>query len=164
SNVGELAESWRGTVGATVDGIAVANGVAYVGARNGKIYAFDATGTTNCSGAPKLCAPLWSGLTKATRPVSTPAVADGVVYVGANNRVYAFDANGVTNCSGGPTQCKPLWHSTNLGTYGSSPTVANGVVFIGGGDPFGSLTLHHDGALFAFDANGVTNCNTGWTT
>src|SRR2546425_5122827 len=88
SNVGELAESWRGTVGATVDGIAVANGVAYVGARNGKIYAFDATGTTNCSGAPKLCSPLWSGLTKATRPVSTPAVADGVVYVGANNRVY----------------------------------------------------------------------------
>src|SRR5882724_539111 len=39
---------------------------------------------------------------------SSPAVANGVVYVGSDDGLlYAFDAAGGTGCSGGPTTCTP---------------------------------------------------------
>jgi hypothetical protein len=38
---------------------AVVGGVVYVSSGNG-LSAFDATGTTNCSGTPKICTPLWT--------------------------------------------------------------------------------------------------------
>ena len=47
----------------------------------GSLYAFDAAGTTNCSGTPKTCAPLWTATTGST--TASPAVANGVVYVGS---------------------------------------------------------------------------------
>ena len=55
--------------------------------------------------------------------VSTPAVANGVVYVdSANINLYALNAR----------TGDMLWY---IGVYGtSSPAVVNGVVYIGGGD------------------------------
>jgi outer membrane protein assembly factor BamB len=57
--------------------------------------------------------------------ISSPAVANGVVYVGSyDNNVYALDAS---------TGAK-LWSYTTGNAIGSSPTVANGVVYVGSGD------------------------------
>jgi outer membrane protein assembly factor BamB len=79
-----------------------------------------------------------------------PAVAGGVVYVGAQYDVgplSAFDAAGNTNCSGTPKTCSPLWTS---GAYvvTTPPAIANGVVY-----------ESSEGVLVAFDAAGNTNCS-----
>ena len=56
---------------------------------------------------------------------SSPAVANGVVYVGSDDwNVYALNAK---------TGAK-LWSYTTGGVVGSSPAVANGVVYIGSDD------------------------------
>jgi outer membrane protein assembly factor BamB len=154
SNVSGLATAWTGAAGgSSASTSAVANGVAYVGSTDGKLYAFDAAGVTNCSGSPKTCQPLWTSATGRTIN-SSPAVSNSVVYAGSEDgKLYAFDAAGVTNCSGTPKTCTPLWTSENVGIFGSSPAVAGGVVYVGSGTgPFG-------GTLFAFDAAGVTNCS-----
>ncbi len=116
----------------------------------GTLYAFSANGTTNCSGTPTTCLPLWSAAmgTTSTQVPPSPAVSGGVVYdESADGTLYAFDA-GVTNCSGTPRTCTPLWTAAlSAGPqYGSSPAVANGIVYAPGGN------------LEAFDANGTTNC------
>ena len=81
---------------------------------------------------------------------SSPAVANGVVYVGSNdNKLYAFDAAGHTNCSGIPKTCTPLWTATTGARVVSSPAVANGVVYVGS----------FDNKLYAFDAAGTTGCS-----
>jgi hypothetical protein len=80
------------------------------------------------------CTPLWSATT-GNIVFSSPAVANGVVYVGSNDHnLYAFDAAGVTNCSGTPTTCTPLLAATTGGFVTSSPAVANGVVYAGSDD------------------------------
>jgi len=69
---------------------AVANGVVFVGSYDGKLYAYDASGSTDCSGTPKTCSPVWTATTGA-RILSSPAVADGMVYVGSSDyNFYAF--------------------------------------------------------------------------
>src|SRR5438046_2810818 len=66
---------------------------------------------------------------------ASPAVADGIVYVGSNDGgVYAFDA----------TSGAPVWKSPTGGPVFSSPAVANGVLF----------AVSNDGYLYAFDAAG----------
>ena len=56
---------------------------------------------------------------------SSPAVANGVVYVGSDdNNVYALSAK---------TGAK-LWSYTTGNYVDSSPAVANGVVYVGSGD------------------------------
>ena len=68
----------------------VTRGVVYIVSTNGALYAFDAA-----TGAR-----LWTAT--GLQYDSTPAVANGVVYVAAGANLYAFDAAGVTNCSGHP--------------------------------------------------------------
>jgi hypothetical protein len=46
---------------------------------NDDVYAFDAGGSSGCSGSPVTCAPLWSA------PGFDPIVANGIVYVGITN-------------------------------------------------------------------------------
>jgi outer membrane protein assembly factor BamB len=81
---------------------------------------------------------------------SSPAVANGVVYVGSDDgKLEAFDANGVSGCSGNPKTCIPLWTASAGSEVRSSPAVANGVVYVGSAD----------GRLYAFDADGVSGCS-----
>src|SRR6059058_3549616 len=122
----------------------------YVGSFDGKFYAFDAAGKTGCSGTPATCAPLWTATTGA-EVSSSPAVVNGVVYIGStqpDNKLYAFDAAGETGCSGTPKTCAPLWTATTGGAVNSSPAVVNGVVYVGS----------DDNKLYALDAAGNTNC------
>jgi outer membrane protein assembly factor BamB len=146
ANVGTLQESWRADD--TGSSVVVGNTV-YTGALNG-LVALDATGTTNCSGSPRRCRPLWS----AAMPFNVrgaPAVMDGVVYVtsgdGMTAVVAAFDAAGVQQCGGSPKTCSPLWLGVTSGALNGSPTVASGKVYIESGDD-----------VIAFDAAGVRNC------
>lgn len=127
---------WTATTGLVDDSPAVAGGVVYVGSNGlgGKLYAFDAAGNTGCSGASKTCAPLWTAAT-GNAVESSPAVANGVVYVGSDDHnLYAFDAAGAMNCSGAPKACAPLWTATTGGPVHSSPAVANGVIYVGSWD------------------------------
>jgi outer membrane protein assembly factor BamB len=150
SNVSELSVAWSGPIG-DVSGASPAevDGVVYFGSKDKHLYAFDAAGVTNCSGTPKVCQPLWTA--KTGRIDGTPAVANGVLYIGANGKLNAFDAAGVTNCSGTPKTCLPLWTSDLREISTSSPVVVDGVVYIGGGNA--------PAKLYAFDAAGVTNCS-----
>jgi outer membrane protein assembly factor BamB len=67
--------------------------------------------------------------------LSSPAVANGVVYVGSQDaKLYAFDAEGSENCSEIPKTCTPLFAGTTANGISSSPAVANGVVYVGSDD------------------------------
>jgi len=57
---------------------------------------------------------------------SSPALANGVVYVGSgDDNVYALNAD---------TGAKLWSYTTGGGVYDSSPAVANGVVYVGSDD------------------------------
>src|SRR6266545_395138 len=82
--------------------------------------------------------------------VSSPAVANGIVYVGSSDhKLYAVDAHGAANCSSGVVVCTPLWTASTGSRIVSSPAVASGVVYVGS----------DDGKLYAFDAAGKTGCS-----
>jgi hypothetical protein len=142
---------WTATMPNGVSSPAVSGGFVFAESGNG-LFAFDANGVTNCSGTPTTCSPLWTATLVGSPQALSLAVANGIVYVpSVGSGMQAFDANGVTNCSGTPKTCAPLW-SYSVGGFGGSPSVANGLVFIGGGGGSGN-------DLEAFDANGVTNCS-----
>jgi PPOX class probable F420-dependent enzyme len=151
------------------------------------LYAFDASATTNCSGTPKVCTPLWSAsMTNNDTYVSSPTVANGAVLVGTDNGLYAYDASGNTHCSGMPKVCDPVWVQAPFGRI-TTPAVANGVVYAGSAftlDAFDATTgaplwtasssttspptvangavyivVGSGSSLEAFDASGVTNCS-----
>jgi hypothetical protein len=116
--------------------------VVYVGSLDGELYAFSASGTTNCSGTPTTCTPLWTAAAAVgVGGVPTPAIANGVVYVSSGaQKLYAFSASGTTNCSGTPTTCTPLWTAGSIYLpISSSAAVANGVVYVGSENGFYGL-------------------------
>jgi len=107
---------------------AVVDGVAYVATRSGTLVASDAAGVTNCSGAPKVCQPLWTapGNGSFAGVPPAPVVGGGKAYVvhgqpgGAGGaEVAAYDAAGVTSCTGVPTTCAPLWRTPVQASIGS---------------------------------------------
>lgn len=133
---------------------AVANGVVYVGQENSgapgqaptNLVAIDATGTTNCSGSPKVCTPLWTAPLGSggggTALVMPPAIENGTVFVaGPDGIVKAFDGAGQAGCSGAPKVCTPLWKTSQQG-FGT--VVANGVLYAGTG---------------AYDSKGIQGCS-----
>jgi outer membrane protein assembly factor BamB len=130
---------WQADTGDVVySSPAVANGVLYVGSQDQKLYAFSAAGTTGCAapapGSVKTCTPLWTA-TVGGSVYSSPAVANGVVYVGSDDgHLYAFDAAGQRNCNGSPKACNPLANVATNGPVQSSPAVESGTVFVGSAD------------------------------
>ncbi|MEM2108219.1 MAG: PQQ-binding-like beta-propeller repeat protein, partial [Candidatus Bathyarchaeia archaeon] len=71
--------------------------------------------------------------------ISSPSVADGIVYVGSQDRnLYAIGA-----WSG-----NLIWKFTTLSTIESSPAVANGKVFTGGDDGYVYCLDAYKGTLF----------------
>lgn len=118
------------------------NPVVYVGSEDGYLYAFDANGVINCTtgNGTHTCQPLWVGATHGYVQ-SSPAVANGVVYVGSGDgNLYAFDAAGIIGCSGRPTVCNPLsgfYTNDNGSVHGnSSPAVSGGWVYVGSSDGY----------------------------
>src|SRR5215218_1621146 len=116
---------WRGVAGTQSilqSSPTVVGGRVYVGADDGKLYVFQADG---CGAAT--CQPRWTG--SIGEPVfdSTPAVSNGVVYVGSVHHLSAFPAAGC-----GASTCQPLWQGSHQDdfVYGS-PAVFGGRVYIG---------------------------------
>ena len=123
-----------GSIGGTP---AVANGVVYTVSGNGTLSAFDAAGSTDCSGTvtAKTCTPLWHSAAGTSGYVtsSSPAVANGVVYFSSTNGgTYGYDAAGSLDCSvsGTVKTCSPLWGAVSGFIGGGSPAVVNGVLYI----------------------------------
>ncbi len=101
---------------------AVVDGTVYIGSRDSKLYALDATNGTK----------RWEYQT-GSWVESSPAIVNGVVYFGSNDgKLYALDAH-----SG-----KKLWDFKTKYTVMSSPAVADGIVFFGADDYY----------LYALDA------------
>ncbi len=148
--------SWQGNTGPQAQATpAVVNDLVYVTSQqsytsnDGRLNVFDANG---CGAS--VCQPLWRGIGgDDSFLVSSPAVADGVVYLGAyDGKLYAYDANGC-----GHKACQPLWTAQVGEHVNSSPAVANGVVYVGSG--VGHATFA------AFDAAGcgAATCDPLWT-
>lgn len=132
--------------------VAVSGSTVFIHNAAGQIQAYDANGSTNCSGTPTVCTPLWTAAAGGASgaPTQTDPATDGTtVFVGGHDgTLYAFDAHGQTNCSGTPTTCAPLW-SASLGSSAYDPVVDGGRVFVG----------TSNGDLYAFDAAGTTDCS-----
>ncbi len=77
------------------------------------------------STAPTANQTLWTYVTGGAIGTSSPAVVEGVVYVGStDHKVYALNAaNGAH-----------IWNYTTGDVVGSSPSVANGIVYVGSND------------------------------
>jgi outer membrane protein assembly factor BamB len=114
-NVGGLGTKWSSPHSA-VSSPAVANGIVYIGANDGNLYALNAT-----TGAV-----LWSFQTEGGPVVSAPAFANGMVYVGSINNNEMFALNATTGVK--------IWSYTTGDLVVSSPAVANGVVYFGSED------------------------------
>jgi outer membrane protein assembly factor BamB/ABC-type phosphate transport system substrate-binding protein len=134
TNVHSLIRAWQGSTGSLIEGgPVIADGVVYVGSTDGKLYAF----AVNCAEGGGDCSPIWTATTGQDFEwpdgiTTSPAVADGVVYAisgngGSDSRLYAF----AVGCSSGGGSCNPLWTAGLPGGH-SSPTVADGVVYVAG--------------------------------
>lgn len=145
---------WQSTnLAQIMDSPTVANGVVYIGSQTdqnnnaGLLNAFSASGC-----GKTVCAPLWQGLAGDQSILeSSPAVADGVVYVGGfDGKLYAFNADGC-----GKAKCMPLWTGQTGASIESTPTVYKGHVYIGS----------DDGNLYVFKAQGCgrKTCTAQWT-
>jgi outer membrane protein assembly factor BamB len=116
---------WAGVTNAPIlSGAAVADGAVYVGAGD-RLYAFPAGGCGR-----RLCGPLWEGRTSGKIKWSSPAVAEGLVFIGTStydNAIYAFRAGGC-----GSSMCEPVWvgrpHKDGTG-LDTAPAVADGYVY-----------------------------------
>jgi outer membrane protein assembly factor BamB len=93
----------------------------------------------------------WSGMT-GNAIESSPAVADGVVYIGSvDSYLYAF----ASSCGTVGVACLPLWKGSTGAQIESSPAVYNGVVYV----------ASYNGTLYAFNASGCgqSTCSPLWT-
>ena len=85
----------------------VADGKAYIGSEDGKLYCLNAsTGT-----------PIWNYTLSG---VASPAIVDGKVYVGSSSNFLCLNASNGT----------PIWNYTEHSAY-SAPTVVEGRVYFG---------------------------------
>jgi outer membrane protein assembly factor BamB len=100
--------------------------------------AYDANGRTNCSGARKVCHPLWEIARTDTFWDGAPVVAGNTVFARAGGQLFAMNAaTGVT-----------LWSSRPDVSIATDPAVANGLLYIGTAD----------GRVVAYDATGARGC------
>jgi hypothetical protein len=125
---------------------AVVGNVAYIGTNSGNLIAWPATGCGSDQ-----CRPLWTAQLS-NGAFTTPAVANGLVFISSAGsvengigRLYAFKAAGC-----GRATCPPVW-TAPVPNVGSSPTVADGVLYI----------VSSDGRLLAFAAAGCGRATCG---
>src|SRR5260370_13304747 len=126
-----VSQSINGGIDVNSSSTAAANGMVYIGTGYGGLAAFDAA-----TGSDR-----WAYIPNGDSATgSSPALAYGSAYISLiDGRVYALDA-----LSG-----KVRWTSESIGAYaGSSPLVANGVLYVGSAGVDGA----HVGSVFALDA------------
>jgi hypothetical protein len=125
-------------------GPVVANGIMYIADFDGNLSAFASKGCGTSS-----CEPLWRGQADNSFD-NTPAVAGGLVLIGAGRFLYAFPAAGC-----GSAVCQPQWKGQLLdGAGGSSVAVSGNTAYIG--DFSGHLYA------FALQGCGAALCKPLW--
>ena len=164
-NVKSLKLAWVGQAGDVVTPSpsmstpVVGRGVVYVGAGDGKLYAFDLDGCGTPAG-DGTCGPLWRGNVpyggNPTAPAVTFDVGSGIVIVGTD-RLSAF----AVGCGTAGALCPELWRTPGVGQLGS-PVIANGHVFVGSAEGPSSA----NGRLYAYGASGCGSppCAALWST
>jgi len=121
---------WNYTTGGTVSSPTIVDGTVYVGSSDQNYYALNAT-----NGAK-----LWNSFVGSNYDSgSSPAVANGLIYIGTYFAVFALNA----------TTGVQLWNNMpfhDVPVAFSSPVVVGGVVYVGTTLPYSTP------AVFAFDA------------
>jgi outer membrane protein assembly factor BamB len=156
NNVRQASLHWQQVLGQIVDTSSptIANGVAYIGTIDGKLWAVNADGC----GSDLCTSPLWVGV-GGQQIDDAPLVYNGVVYVGAQDSPQSNDGRLLAYAEGGcgAQTCQPLWRG-NAGPQSilqSSPAAFDGTIFVGS----------FDGKLYAFPAAGCGTdlCDPLWT-
>ncbi len=154
-NVGTGSLMWRYQVGSQVyASLSVVNGVVYVCTDGGGVFALNAT-----SGSQIWQAYCGSGTDHTD---TSPAVANGMVYVNARNGIYAFNAS-----NGAQVWFFTSPYSTRqlTGFMYSSPAVAGNIVYYGSVDNYvfalnaytGSMVWAYRTGGFLFSSPAITN-------
>ena len=146
SNAQQLSIAWEGVMGDIADNSspAIANGIAYIGSFDGRLYAFNADGCGQDE-----CQPLWSGAT-GNDIQSSPTVMNNTVYIGSeDHKLYAFAANGC-----GQPDCAPLWVGLTNGAVEAAPIATSSTVYVGSED--------HNFYAFAAGGCGQSTCAPLW--
>jgi outer membrane protein assembly factor BamB len=100
--------------------------MAYIESADGKLNAFK----TDCASGGQVCKPEWTATVSTDGQAgSTPAVANGMVYVTSAESLYAFPVL----CGTGGAICRPRWTASPKDGPGSAPAVADGVVYVASG-------------------------------
>jgi outer membrane protein assembly factor BamB len=150
-NVAQLSLSWIGNGATSAEDLVfrssptVVDGYVYFGTDAGQLLAFPAHCQSDCQPAWRV--QLGEGV------YNTPAVVDGILYIGTASslgHLYAFD---VAKCAARGGNCAPLW-TASLAIGDSSPTVVDGVVYVG--SQFDNVYA------FAADGCGKTTCKPLW--
>jgi outer membrane protein assembly factor BamB len=136
-------------MGEVADGpAAVGNDFVYEADYDGNVYAFQ----IGCATAGHVCYPSWYGNVGEGGP-RTPAVADGLVYIGSQNGdLFAFKAAG---CGASNEECPPVWRAVTRrhANILSTPAVGDGLVFV---------TNYADGYLYAYPERCGSPCAPTW--
>ena len=148
-NVSNLGLAWTGPGGGGASSPAVSDGVVYVGGVGGALYAYPAS----CGGSGATCSPLWTGDAGGEILGFSPAVGEGHVFIAPplSFRLSAFP----TTCATAGGTCVPAWTASFNVPINSTPTVADGVVYLAARE-----------TLYAFPARcgqGGTSCSPLWT-
>jgi hypothetical protein len=133
---------------------AVVNDTVYVNSDSGKLYALKVS-----DGSVIWQTNFGSGSDHAD---DSPAVADGVVYVGSGNGYYAFNASDGSNRWYFTSPYSPRWRT---GYVYSSPVVAGNIVYFGSSDSYvfalnasnGSLVWSYRTGDFVFGSPAIAN-------
>lgn len=124
---GEPGLLWRTYVGQAQASAAVVDGTVFLSGN--RLYALDVT-----TGRERWRAEVWNAK-------AAPAVADGVLYLSDVLNAESSESTGYLRAIDAATG-RERWHALTGGSYSSSPAVADGVVYVAGGNT----------DLFAFDA------------
>jgi outer membrane protein assembly factor BamB len=114
-NVGTLVVGFQAFAsGLVISAPVVGNGIAYFSSNDGNVYAVDAT-----TGAL-----IWQKQLPAMAVANSPAVVNGILYIGASRYLYALNASTGAN----------VWRFSTGNTVNTRPAVANGIVYFGSND------------------------------
>jgi hypothetical protein len=145
--------------------VSAAGGTAYTETGR-KLFAFDDTGATGCSGAPVVCQPTWratlAGLTQGEAPIiaGTRVFANSIGMDGFNEvgSVEAFDRT-ASNCSGSPLTCTSEFRTTRGSTYPRARASASATLLVVASSSGPSSVEPSSFRLSFYDLAGVSGCN-----
>jgi len=120
AGAGPCAPRWSAPIGPFAGQPVAGDGWVYV-TNDQRLLAF----RTSCGNGGATCRPDWTFAAEDRSTLSTPAVANGIVYV-AGSRLYALPSD----CARDGGRCPPLWRSRGAVAATAAPVVANGLVFL----------------------------------